>query len=1609
MGNLMGPQEGLGALIGAAPEAVRSPARSVINPVISGLETAGREGIREPLTTLATLGSLSDSDRYPGGTIETLFNPRAWRDSYRIAQSRSFGQSIALMFGTKDILDPEEVNAFAATDAYRVVSGTTDAFIRVFYDFDVLAGKGFNAYRAGAAFGSFEGVVAPEIGGRFARYGISAPHIEHANQIIRDSFARLPTSLQNFLGDEVLQQSDVTRLARNEVSRARVNANRLLAAAGAEADPTRAQVLRATAESQIARVARMEAGEVATDANRLAATALHRDLDNYLAAPARRTMAQRVFNTSRWADVEDWMAGLSRGGVDAVDAVDAVADVETRAGLIRDRLFPEHHTGDIISHFLATATSRSERESLMRLFLGDIGELDKLGEENYALSRRAEDLLRERTVILADPDVSLMRDSRNANRGNVMAGQQSLMDFDSPVTTDIRNYRERLDRIDEEIGGILTDSQRTRRLESAFKSLPTGPSMGTGSTIRNAIKSSTTYQDSAFGRAVRLFTDMRPHHLVDIADSNADSMLARMMREGGWDDSGIAQWRGRFMATDLDGRRAVFDAALQATERKMMREYGLSKDEIDEVLRHATAGREKAQTLIQSSKFDAEGRAQIRFHDDDGTIEYPLRVTELANAVPVTNFRLLRRELDRYARLKYGEDWRSAITKGVEATHVRPIATFGGDALRSIMRVWKPIVLLRPAWTMRVVLMDEQFRQIAKFGVLSVLLGDQSRINGLGAAIRENPVVSRAFALDDMTRARRRGRQIGGLAGVLGGGPAGAAAGAGITGRLFANLAEVERDGVRNMTMNGYRLNGPFGNPGDAAEVFRGLNSASKGMEEFLDVYETRALAGLRSNPYAWKTHHWGESPTANAAYASEWTMLMRRHFAQDPMTRMFLEGQSVDQVYGWLSNTREGRVHGARLPARSQTSADRRHWVEAVRDQVEAYTGGVDEVKRGILALGDKDSAKWRDLLDKIPEDMRAPIHGREMEQIIGRSPIQHAINTFVDTAFEVLGGMATDELSRNPTFHRFYYSEMQRLMAGIEPGRVAERSVRGLETQARRYALRETRNLLYDLAEESEFASMTKLLMPFYPAWQEVLTRWAGLVAENPMVAIYARKIWDSPNRAQMVVHDDQGNEFLQFRLPSAFRGLVNHSFLRSAVDDQGMVRLDKGGFNLVAQGTPGFGPFVQVAVSEVVQERPDLEQAVRFIIPFGPQTGLEALLPPAVKRAISIGAGDDDRSFASARNRILQTRLVDMQLGKRPMVDMDDPVARSAFIEDVNDEARAFASLRLVAGYFMPVAPIFDSPYRPYIDVYRALRNGDMATAATEAEALQPGSRQMIANLSAEYGDDADAIFLDLFGDEYFALTQSFTRSNDGVPPTVPGLEARSQFEDLIEAYPEWGSVIAGQDGGGMAVQFSRAAYDRQLETPLRPGSSDRQRARLSAEEVVTEPETRLGWVRYSRIMDQLEALRVSQGLPNFQVQAAAPLRRAKQLAILGLAQQYPSWFREFSITDRNRWNQTLEGARAIAADPRLQGRPDIQGMAQYLQLRDVIVALLQQRGAQGGASTLTASGNQDIAALWATLTSRLAEQNPAWSDLYYRRFERDPIALQDDLSTLVAEAS
>ena len=600
--------------------------------------------------------------------------------------------------------------------------------------------------------------------------------------------------------------------------------------------------------------------------------------------------------------------------------------------------------------------------------------------------------------------------------------------------------------------------------------------------------------------------------------------------------------------------------------------------------------------------------------------------------------------------------------------------------------------------------------------------------------------------------------------------------------------------------------------------------------------------------------------------------------------------------------------------------------------------------------------------------KDQLPTLHGEFVKQVTGNSARVGKINGIVEQAYAALGQLPLDDLINNQLFARAYYARMRQALAGIEPGLLTDGYLRNIENAARDHALNVTRNLMYDFANKSEFAQMVRTMMPFFPAWQQTIQRWAGLAMENPAFINRARMVLDAPHKMGITWKDpDTGEEYVRLRLPSLAEGIVNHGFLAKALDDQGYIRFQTKGLTLAGEGLPGFGPWVDIALRPFVKNHPDLQESLKFIYPYGvPDNAIQSFLPPNIQRAIAT-SDEDGRSFRAAYNRIIVTRLVKMQTGELPRLDLNNAEARSKFLADANEEAHQFMRLRLVAGAFAPAALQYDSPYQPLIDKYRALVKADPKTAQDK--------------------------FLDQYGDDYFALTQAFTKLNNGIPATMQGEADYEKYRNLVQRFPELGSLIIGTQGGGSPTQFSAAVYQMQRQTPLRPGSDVMMRSPLSPEEIVQQSDARLGWTKFTRAMDLLDAELASSGAPNYNVKQATALRVMKDMLINGIANQHPQWYQEYSQRDEVKWNNRIAAMKVITQDPRLSQRPDIQMLGQYLGLRDYVVGALAARPAHG----IDSEHNADLKAIWDTMIQSMKNgtNGLAFSDLYNRWLDTDPL--------------
>ena len=1227
-----------------------------------------------------------------------------------------------------------------------------------------------------------------------------------------------------------------------------------------------------TNEAELARLAGTDMFEVISGT----ADAIHRlGADPTVLAGKAATLARLKFITKPIAAGDDIAAIVKSDRVQKFSRT--IKDMN--ASEIRQRFFADHSHGAVISSVLADTADEAQRSYALRALMGDAQALDDLYRTRADLAGRIDRLSG------AQAEMNAMA------RSGAGGGDVTLLD-DADMAA----------RIEAELDALRPQAERVERMTAAAGTIREQPRVGIAGDVRFNVTRSDFYQSSPFAAPLRTVFNMRPQRYVNLHDQTGDVQVARMLRKSALDLEEQDRLRGAFMAaTNPVERQAALEAAEAAAVRSVAERANMSVDEIESILSQAARNRTKAMGMLKGRKYDGEGRSRVLLDNGDGSfdeVHLPIWITQEANVGILPDMDEVNRAATRIGRFKLRH----------------PATDAPAELTDAFMRVWKPSVLLRVGWPIRVV-GDEQMRIAAKIGAIA-------QAENLGRAARD-------WFVDVIDR------------------------------------TPAEARGLRWHDVVGYRMQGAFGAPGDVTSFYRGLVTAAGAFRSKVVTSENRLLKQMQR-----ETGQWMSLTPDMGGHAEAWLDALNKQIGQDAAGRMFLSGRSADEVADWMRSTAQGQAYARRNKIRGRRPDK---WARVMEEQVEAYTRGSMELKD--LALNKKVTS--RDLERLFPDPTSRPtVHGKLLSEAFGEGIFSRTLDTVVTQMFDKLGRAPSDALSRNRFFDHMYRAEADRLVklytSQGDGAVLTQHALDDIASKAREYALSETRRLLYDLAEESELAHLLRFVSPFFMAQQEVVTRWAGLAVENPAFVARMRMVWNAPEQAGIITDEDgnrvdedgnardatgqivgkaTGDHYITMRVPEWAQAHI------PGLKTQGDVRFNKESFNVALSGSIGFGPVVQVPVNEIVKNRPELEESLNFILPFGAtQETKDLLLPAIAKRFQSRVGGENDRAFRNALLRIYFDKVTDIELGKR------EPKSTEDLWDEANKETKAFFALRMAASFFLPAAPNFRSPYQPYIDAYRRMKEADPTTA--------------------------DDRFLAEFGPEYFALTQSLTKTVDGVPPTIEGFRARGKYQDLIERHPELGGLIVGAEGAG---EFSRGVYEHQLKARVKPGSDKTQRHAYSFEEASVGPNVRLGWIEYGKAMDLIEAERIQRGLPNLNVKAAQDLALAKRAITQRLGEKYPEWFEKFSVRDENAMAKKIAGLREIAADKRLQGRADIQGLVLYLRARDVVIRELQTRQAK----TITATSNQDLAQVWDAIRGALLERHLAFSDLYYRHLEHDTL--------------
>lgn len=727
------------------------------------------------------------------------------------------------------------------------------------------------------------------------------------------------------------------------------------------------------------------------------------------------------------------------------------------------------------------------------------------------------------------------------------------------------------------------------------------------------------------------------------------------------------------------------------------------------------------------------------------------------------------------------------------------VVDFGVSGLDFIFgRVWKDMALFRAAWTVRV-LADEQLRLGATFGGNPIEM-IRWAIGNRGAIKEFRTASEAADGLDEFARA---GYQ-----------------------RRSTPFAPGERE---RLAMIGHRQVSP-GDP----HYFESL------ADELLQL-NGDDLARRMTGGWSAAEHATGE-----------------------------LSGNDFEDAFRWWwagdgKRSRLDLAEARGLGALADDPQFVRQWMKAsIDDRIAAKTNlrpDLLEVVRSGKVNGKpiRDVDKLRPSKELIAYLRKLTAEGEDFGIVKGKAFAEggktnkffQGLRTAEAALFDGLMGRPSTYLSRNPTWARFYWQRVEEMIPNMTreaqvralqdakaanlsrktlqrmAGRMNMRTGNlgwddvdaddvfeiGADTIAKGYGLDETRRLMYDLSQRSQFFDITRIIFPFGEAWKELIQTWAKIGWQHPEKIERFRQVVEGARGSGFFYTDENGQE--RFNYPGS--EWITQQALGVPIPLGGTVQ----GLNMFSSNpiVPGLGPVPQMALSRALPDKPSFNAVRKFLMPFGdptkdPEGGfIESFYPAWIKKLQTFW--DDPES-----NRLLMNTKADMATYLLSTGDysLDSPEDVRALEDAAESKAKWFGMIRAAAQFVSPTAP---SPEFVVKDV-----NGDALVMNKVIERYY--------ELQKEVGyDKAMSAFMSEFGDAAGLLVQP--RTQDVAIRTKPALEFLQTHPNIARDYPDTYRYFVPQGG-----DFDFDAYRR----GLREGKA----RTLTYDEMVTRANNRVASAIY-----------------------------------------------------------------------------------------------------------------------------------------------------------------
>ncbi len=790
-----------------------------------------------------------------------------------------------------------------------------------------------------------------------------------------------------------------------------------------------------------------------------------------------------------------------------------------------------------------------------------------------------------------------------------------------------------------------------------------------------------------------------------------------------------------------------------------------------------------------------------------------------------------------------------------------------------------------------------------------------------------------------------------------------------------------------------YILDDAFGGP--LGDMFRKIASSGNSFERMVDSNTDMYMRKVATTGI-------GAIRPTDPGYFEQWAQTLRTQFGNSAVIKKIIAGESLDDISRWLRNTPEGRNLRGRLGIQSDEAAEYVTKSNQFLDQYLPATSNLREKLSEITA---------NDLRSTFKDPTELPvIHGHILKEQLF-NPSDKNIKKFINGAFKMLATLPEDAWARNPLYINFYRQEAKRrvdIVAGLKGDRISVADQEEIMSAAHKVALREMKNVLFNIERKSNLAAAMKYISPFFSAQENAYKTWFKMAVANPAIINRGYLVWNSPNKAGLVTDQEgkevpagqtSGNDIIWIGLPKGitkipFIGKGLESFTTpegkagEGVEIKGGLGIPKASLDIVFQGgmdvlymkgNPNVfsdifpvGPYVGVPVSEIVKRQPSLEESFKWALPFGPtKDAVSGFLPTWFQRLQTRFADQEDPAFANSYQLIWNT---EQQKAKRNGLPPVDP-------NKILKMTRDYWLMRTAANLIMPFAPRFDTPYRFYMDKSREYKR--------------------------VYGINADAQFFQDFP-EFFSFSASLSSNPTGVQSSVQAVDSIKKYGGLVgelaKIEPKLVGLVVNNPSG---YDFSQAAYRYLYGKKVSPDSPEKFLSSQSPADAQKKNEAEKGWIQYNKFMNIIDGELKNRGLTSVQQNGAEDLKIVKDSFIQKLSIQtdndgkpifnektgtfqQTAWSDDYLDSNGAKTNQVIAGLSKILDNKKFmednKNSPTWKSVSVYFDIRKSMANELMKRDVK----SIDAKANIDIRFAYDAVVSKLKKDDPLGFAYLYDRF-------------------